>query len=201
MMTRFAPLLCALMLPIAGYSADASASASAVAQVQVLASALLKSMQAAPAVSMAERYRRLEPVIDQVFALPIMTRLSVGADWARFQPQQQADAIAAFRRYTIANYAHNFRSFSGQRFEVDSDALTHGAEKIVRTQLITPQDTPASLLYRMIAVDGVWKVVDVYYDGISQLTLHRVDFAGAVASGGAPALIAHLNKVSDDLLR
>ena len=68
---------------------------------------------------MTERYRRLEPVIKQVFGLPLMTRLSVGPEWANFSPEQQKALIAAFSRFTIANYAHNFRDFSGQKFEVD----------------------------------------------------------------------------------
>jgi phospholipid transport system substrate-binding protein len=50
-------------------------------------------------------------------------------------------------------------------------------------------------------VDGVWKVIDVYSDGVSQLVLRRSDFAAAIAAGGAPVLIAHLNKVSDDLMK
>jgi phospholipid transport system substrate-binding protein len=50
-------------------------------------------------------------------------------------------------------------------------------------------------------VDGTWKIIDVYYDGVSQLILHRSDFGAAMASGGAPALLAHLNQVSDGLLK
>jgi len=57
------------------------------------------------------------------------------------------------------------------------------------------------LLYRMREVDGAWKVIDVYSDGVSELTLRRDDFGAAIAAGGALALIAHLHKVSDDLLK
>jgi hypothetical protein len=44
-------------------------------------------------------------------------------------------------------------------------------------------------------------VIDVISDGVSQLALRRSDFAVAIAAGGAPALIAHLNKSSDALLK
>jgi phospholipid transport system substrate-binding protein len=50
-------------------------------------------------------------------------------------------------------------------------------------------------------VNGTWKVIDVYFNGVSQLILHRTEFAEAIASGGPPALIAHLNKVSDGLMK
>ena len=197
---KVAKLLCVLLLmPIADPS-YAAVSDPAVSQVQTLTAALLQSMQAGPAEPMTERYRRLEPVINQVIGLPLMTRLAVGPEWINFSPEQQNATIAAFSRFTVANYAHNFRDFSGEKFEID-DVASRGEDKIVRTRIIPVHDTPVNLLYRMREVDGVWKVIDVYSDGISELTLRRDDFVAAIAAGGAPALIAHLHKVSDELMK
>lgn len=200
MTSKFLMLLCAMLFMPVADPAYAEVSDPATSQVQTLTASLLKSMQAGSAISMTERYRNLEPVIKQVFGLPLMTRLSVGPEWANFPPEQQNALIAAFSRFTIANYAHNFRDFSGQRFEID-DVVSRGEEKIVRTRIIPAHDTPVNLLYRMREVDGVWKVVDVYSNGVSELALRRDDFAAAIAAGGAPVLIAHLNKVSDDLMK
>jgi phospholipid transport system substrate-binding protein len=201
MVTRFATLLCVLLVAPAANSAYAAASEPAVTQVQTLTSALLKAMKSGPHASVTERYRNLKPVIEQTFALPFMTRLSVGPDWAKFSPQQQTALVAAFSRYTIANYAHNFDDFNGQLFEVDDNVIDRGADKVVRSSITSPGGTPTSLLYRMREVDGTWKIVDVFFNGVSQLTLHRVDFASAIGAGGAPALIAYLNKLSDGLMK
>ena len=201
MMSRLVILPCAILLLSAAHSAYAAGGDPAVAPVRALSNSLLKEMKAGPGVSTPERYRDLEPVIEQAFALPLMTRLSVGPNWGSFQPQQQAALIAAFSRYTIANYAHNFHDFNGQKFDVDESVVNRGAEKIVRSRLESPNDTPVSFLYRMREVNGTWKIIDVYFNGVSQLILHRTEFAEAVASGGPPALIAHLNKVSDGLMK
>lgn len=198
---KFIVLLFGVLFTPVADSATAAVSDPAAVQVQTLSTSLLKSMRAGPAASMAERYRNLEPVIEQVFALPLMTRLAVGPDWANFSPEQQRALIAAFSRFTIANYGYNFRDFDGQRFEIDDNVSSRGDDKIVRTRLISPHDTPASLLYRMHEVNGIWKIVDVYYNGVSELTVRRTDFAAAIASGGAPVLIAHLNKASDGLMK
>jgi len=48
---------------------------------------------------------------------------------------------------------------------------------------------------------GGWKIVDVYYDAISQLTTRRSDFAAPLASGGARSLLSHLSATSDKLLQ
>ncbi len=195
------PLLCAALQMAVAASAFAAASDPAAVQVQALSNSLLKSMRAGPALSMTERFRDLEPVIEQVFALPLVTRLSVGPDWASFSPQQQKALIAAFTRFTVANYAHNFHDFDGQRFEIDANVLSRGADKIVRTQVLSPHDSPVSLLYRMREVDGSWRVIDVIANGVSALVLHRSDFDAAIAAGGASELIAYLNRASDDLMK
>jgi phospholipid transport system substrate-binding protein len=190
-----------LWAPFFAAAVTAAISDPAAMQVQTLTSSLLKSMRAGTAESMTERYRELEPVIERVFALPLVTRLSVGPDWANFSPDQQKDLIVAFTRYTIANYAYNFRDFDGQKFEIEDDVMSRGEEKIVRTRVIPSHDTPVSLHYRMREVDGTWKIIDVYSNGVSELALRRSDFSAAIAAGGAPVLIAHLNKVSDSLMK
>jgi len=200
MTPKFLMLLCVLLLMPVADPANPVVSDPAASQVQTLTASLLQSMQAGTAEPMTERYRKLEPVIHQVIGLPLMTRLAVGPEWTNFSPEQQNALIAAFSRFTIANYAHNFRDFSGQKFEID-DVASRGEDKIVRTRILPAHDTPVNLLYRMREVDGAWKVIDVYSDGISELTLRRDDFVAAIAAGGAPALIAHLHKVSDDLMK
>jgi phospholipid transport system substrate-binding protein len=192
-------LLGVLLFTLLSHSIAAVSDPAAI-QVQALNNSLLKSMHASTE-SMTERYRNLEPVIEQVFALPLVTRLSVGPQWTSFSPDQQAELIKAFTRYTVANYAHNFRDFDGEKFEIDDNVSNRGADRIVHTRIIPAHDTPVSLLYRMQEVDGNWKIIDVVSDGISQLALRRTDFASAIAAGGAPTLIAHLNKVSDGLLK
>jgi phospholipid transport system substrate-binding protein len=181
--------------------ARAATSDPAVNPVQTLTDSLLKSMRAGTTMSMTERYKQLQPVIEQVFAMPLVTRLAVGPEWTNFPADQQKALIAAYTRFTVANYAHNFHDFDGQKFEIDDNVLTRGDDKVVRTRVIPAHDVPVSLLYRMHEVDGSWRVIDVISDGVSQLALRRSDFAVAIAAGGAPALIAHLNKSSDALLK
>jgi len=201
MTVRFGMLLAALFLMRVADSASATLSDPAVTQVQTLTHSLLQSMRAGRAESMAERYRNLEPVIERVFALPLATRLAVGLDWATFSPQQQKAVVAAFTRLTIANYACNFREFDGQKFEINDNVQTRGTDEIVRTRVIPVHDTPVNVLYRMHEVNGIWRIVDVYSNGVSELALQRSEFTTLLASGGAPVLIAHLNESSDSILK
>lgn len=200
-MSRGVRLLAMLLLMAAAWPSSAAESDDpAAAQVESLHAGLLKTMKSAPSVSMNERYRDLKPVIEQVYALPLMLRYSIGPDWLKFSPEQQQSLIAAFTRYTIANYLQNFRGFNGERFVLEG-VTSRGDEKIVSTRLVPVHDAPVPLLYRMRNVEGTWKIVDVIAEGVSSLAIRRSDFSSALAAGGVPVLIEHLDKVSADLMK
>jgi phospholipid transport system substrate-binding protein len=202
MRLRLRPLL--LQLVVTGALLTGAAYAAldpAATQIESLDNALLASMKARPTLTMAERYRQLAPVIERTFDLPVMTAFAVGSAWANFSSEERQALIGAFTRLTIASYAHNFTSFNGERFEIQPDVAVRGVDKIVQSRLISPQSAPVNLTYRMRESAGSWRIIDVYYGAISQLTTRRADFAAPIASGGASGLIAHLNSLSDDLLR
>ncbi len=198
------PLLVSLLaLAIAPLAAGPARAAPDPASSQIASfdNALVESMQQGPSLGAKGRYRKLAPVIERTFDLPTMTRFAVGPAWSGFSKAQQQAAIDAFGRLTIASYAHNFNSYGGERFEIEPNVQTRGPDKIVQTHMIRPHDAPVALIYRMRESGGAWKVIDVYYGAISQLTTRRSDFAAPVASGGAAGLVAHLDALVDNLMK
>ena len=95
----------------------------------------------------------------------------------------------------IGQYATNFDSFSGEKFTIDPEVETRGTDRLVRTTLIQPHEEPIAIAYRLRASGGSWKIVDVFYrNSISQLATRRSDFSRVLATGGAKALIRHLDR-------
>jgi phospholipid transport system substrate-binding protein len=197
------PLLAAiaalLLAPLAAAPAHAADPASS--QIETLDSALIDAMKAGSSLTAKARYAKLEPVVERTFDLPAMARFAVGMAWSGFTPAQQQQVVESFSRLTISSYAHNFNKFSGERFSVNPTVLARGPYKVVQTQLIRTNDAPVSLAYQMHDAGGVWKVLDVQTNGISQLTTKRADFAAPIASSGAAGLISHLNALADKQLR
>jgi phospholipid transport system substrate-binding protein len=193
-------VLLALTLAL-GAAASSAADAPPESQVESLDNALLESMKAGPTSTATSRYRNLAPVVEKVFDLRAMTAFAVGPAWGGFSTEEQQAAIGAFTRLTIASYAHNFHEFGGEKFEIDANVVTRGPDKIVQTKLYSPGKEPTKLNYRMRNSNGAWKIIDVYYGSISQLTIRRSDFAAPLAAAGAKGLIAHLNSLSDDLIK
>lgn len=172
----------------------------ATARIDSFDQALIATLKAGPALGAQGRYRKLSPIVEATFDLPLMTRFAVGPTWTAMTPADQQALVRAFARLTTASYAHNFDRFGGERFEVDPKVATRGPDRIVQSRLVTPGRT-VMLTYRMRQSGGGWKVVDVSYDGISQLATRRADFQSALASGGAKSLLTRLAALSDKLLR
>lgn len=167
------------------------------APVQMLDEGLLAIMKGGSGMGQQGRIAKIGPVVDQTFDIPLITRLSVGPDWVKVAPADQTALVAAMRRMTVAQYASNFSSWSGQSFTIDPKVETRGADKLVRTTLSAPKDDAVPIAYRLRQSGGKWRVIDVYYrNAISQLATRRADFAGVFAKGGARALISHLDALA-----
>ena len=185
--------------------AQAAAATIAVAQVndpaqapvQALNDGLLGLMKAGKPAGIKGRVAAIAPVVDRVYDLPLMTRLAVGSAWTTIGAADQVALIAAFRRMTISQYACNFDGFSGQSFAIAPKVDVRGTDRLVRTTLNSRGAAPIAIAYRLRPNNGSWRIIDVFYrDSISQLATRRADFSAILASGGAKALVAHMNALS-----
>jgi len=186
-----------------GVAAENSPLDPAAKRVEGFYTVLLDSMRRATELGVQGRYKVLEPAVDAAFDVPEMTRLTVGPAWTTISEPDRQKVIAAFRRMTIANYAANFDDYGGQQFSVDPNVVERNGEKIVRSQMRTPDGkTPIPFVYRMHASGDGWKAVDVYLNGvISQLAARRADFSSTLQSGGASLLAEKVNGLADNLVK
>jgi phospholipid transport system substrate-binding protein len=147
------------------------------------------------------RFQKLAPAVDAAFNIPVMVQFVVGPSWSTMSPADQQAVTAAFRRYTIADYAHNFDSFNGERFVINPSVIVRGADHVVQTMLYPAKGDAVTLNYRMRQVGDSWKIVDVFLQGyVSELSTRRSDYAATVASGGGAALAKKLNALASSLL-
>ena len=189
-------LVVTLFASVPARAADAGAD-----RIQAFYNSLLDTMKKGPQLGMQGRFQALGPAVDATFDIPAMIQFIVGPGWSGMKDADKTALIAAFRRMTIANYAANFTSYEGEQFNVDSNVQQRGPDKIVQTTLVPKNEKPIALIYRMRESSGGWKVIDVFLNGfVSTLAMRRSDFASTLARGGASALVAKMNQISDGLL-
>jgi phospholipid transport system substrate-binding protein len=182
-------------------SVPARAADPAADRIQSFYNSLLDTMKRGPQLGMQGRYHALEPAVDAAFDIPAMIQFIVGPGWSGMNDSDKSNMIAAFRRMTIANYAANFTSFDGEQFNVDPQVQQRGPDRLVQTTLVPRGQKPVPLVYRMREASGNWKIIDVFLNGyVSELAMRRSDFTATLAKGGAAALVAKMNQISDGLL-
>ena len=164
-----------------------------------LYAALDAAMRSGRAVPFAERFEALAPVVDRVFDLETVLKVSVGPRWDSMDAALRAKLLKTYRRFTIATYVANFDKFDGEQFEVKPGFRKSGNDHVVATEVIAGKQR-MRLDYVMRSFDGSWRVVDVLLDGsISRVAVQRSDFRKILVNGDAEALIASLRRKIADL--
>jgi phospholipid transport system substrate-binding protein len=154
--------------------------------------ALLGVMKNSETLGYQGRYDQLAPALVELFDLAFMAEKSVGRHWKTASPEDRAILVDTFSRYTIANYAGRFSSYSGQHFETLQEEPSARGTLLVRTRLVDPDGgDDVNLDYRLRAIDGSWKIIDVYLNGtVSELALRRSEYSSMIKREGFQALLA-----------
>jgi phospholipid transport system substrate-binding protein len=176
-------------------SQPASAATDAKSTIDTFDNALMDVMKSAEKLGYKGRYDKFEPVISKIYDIPLMTRISVGPQWASLTPDQQVKVTEAFKQLSVATYASRFDGYGGEQFQITGEAPANGGDDVVDTKLVRPNDEPVELNYRLRKSGDDWKIIDVYLSGtISQLANYRSEFAATLRSGGADALVTLINQ-------
>jgi len=189
--------------PAGSFVARAQA-AGPIAPIEQLQQGLLQVMRQGKATPFAQRASGLTPIVQRVFDLPAILRVSVGPAWFRLTPDEQGRLLNVFQQYTVATYVQAFDSYDGQRFVVSPQTRSlAGGTQVVHTQIIPRSGETHAIDYVMRrAPDGAWKATDVLADGtISRVAVQRSDFSAMLAQGGAAALEASLQRKTAMLAR
>lgn len=158
---------------------------------------LLQVMTEADSLGFSGRVDALDPVLAETFDFHTIARIVTGKHWKMLDEDQRAEFIAVFGALSAATYASNFDGFSGEVFE------TIGAEEkrgniLVKTVIVRVDDDPVTLDYVLRDSDGMWRIVNVIANGVSDLSLKRADYTAVINSEGFNSLVTKLSgKIAD----
>jgi phospholipid transport system substrate-binding protein len=166
----------------------------AVETVGNLHATLLAVMKEGPKIAFKDRFDRLAPVITMSFDLPFIAKAALGNHWDTVDASSRSRFVEVFSRLSIATYAANFDSYSGERFKILSEkVLDHGRIQ-VKSQIIRSVGGEVSLDYILRPVDRQWRIINVIANGVSDLALKRADYNQFLKTKGFDALLDKLNE-------
>lgn len=139
---------------------------------------------------------RVRPTLEKYFNFQSITRRAIGPGWRQFTPEQQARTISLFTDLVIRTYA--------DRFEVGTrPGITYAKARIPDASRPALRELPTTIdyagkkytvIYRVEQAGDNWRVYDVIIEGVSMIANWRSQLDPIFQKGGAPAVIASLEK-------
>ncbi len=160
--------------------------------VQTLQKTLLQVMKNAENSDFSERYNNLAPVIEKTHDLQRIARIAVGRYWKTMTPDQRQRYSQLFYELSIATYARQFNDYHDQRFIIDG-TVPLGSQALVKTRLLQKNGKTIRLNYTVRLNRDQWRIVNVTFDGISDLALKRAQYVSIIRKGGINNLLTELN--------
>ena len=155
---------------------------------------LLTVMRDAKQLKYAGRRDLLRKTLFDVYHLPVMARIAVGAHWRSLSPAQQETLVTHFSDLTLATYANRFNGWSGEKFEMRGVDPVREKTVLVKTAIIRPNDNPVEINYLMRQFEAGWKVIDVFLkESYSELATKRSEYSSILRREGFDELIRQLD--------
>ena len=188
LLSALAALLIVGATPVLAHAAEADP---VIARIQSLDDALVAGAKAGNLSS-----PKVRETLRESFNLTVMAQVAVGAPWATMSDKEHAAVVEAMSRYTEARYAREFRDFNNQTIVIDPAVQSRGPDRLVKAEIREKGEPPLKLGYRLREYNGQWRIIDVIYNGVSQLATQRSEFAETIRTGGAAALVKSLDQAT-----
>ncbi len=189
------------ILPVGAAIAADAGSGTPESVVGSVDDALLQAMKGGAKLGYQGRFDLLAPVLATAFDFHGMTRMAVGSAWTGLAPAQQEALVQAFTRFSIANYARQFDSYSGEQFRITGRSEPPQGV-VVQTVMALTEGDPVKFNYLLHQVEGAWRIIDIYLDGtISQLAVRRSEFAAVLGKSGPGGLLQLLDEKTQAMAR
>jgi phospholipid transport system substrate-binding protein len=162
--------------------------------VEKLHTTLLAVMKDGDKIGYQGRFDQLAPVIKSSFDMPFISRTALGKYWETFNNEQRSRFVEAFTRMSIATYASNFDSYSGESFKMVGEKEASGGRILIQSHLIKSDGGKVQLDYLLHRIGRQWRIVNIIAEGVSDLALKRADYSAFLKNNGFEALLKRINE-------
>jgi phospholipid transport system substrate-binding protein len=140
--------------------------------------------------TLAERVR---PLLEKDFSFELVTRQAIGPGWRQFSAGDQQKITDLFSRLVIRIYAARVVGTQRPNITYGKTVSLAPDRCEISTRVAVPNgDKPYAVVYRLINLNGVWRIYDVLIEGVSFVANYRAQFDDLVRRGGAAAVIKSL---------
>ncbi|MBL4748026.1 MAG: ABC transporter substrate-binding protein [Magnetovibrio sp.] len=150
----------------------------------------------AKGISRSDRIIRFREILNTNFDVPLIGKWVLGRYWRGATDDEKKTYLALFQNYIVVTYIERFDQYSGAKLNVLNSIVNPGKDTLVMTEINRPAGgDPIRVNWRVRATSDVYKIIDVYVEGISMSLTQRKEFASVLRNSRSK--ISSLN----DMLR
>jgi len=180
----------ALAFWVSPVSANAAQSGDVTAQVFIegLADEAVQALTA-EGVTRSERVSRFRELLSHNFDVPMIGKWVLGRYWRTATDGEKEEYLKLFEDYVVITYVERFDQYSGEVIKVVKSVADPGKDALVFSEIHRPTGgEPIRIDWRVRSHSDIYKIIDVYVEGISMSQSQRKEFTSVIrANGGTVA--------------
>ena len=123
----------------------------------------------------ASRRQQLKRALGERFAFDEMAKRSLGAQWQKRTASEQQEFVRLFTDLLEGAYLSKLEEYSGEKIQFVNERQEKDFAE-VNTKVVNRKGEDFALDYRLMNMNGDWKVTDVVIENISVVNNYRSQF-------------------------
>ncbi|MEI6826423.1 MAG: ABC transporter substrate-binding protein [Desulfuromonadales bacterium] len=145
-----------------------------------------------------ERRQALKKVINAIFDYSEMSKQSLGKHWNERTPGERHQFTDLFALLLENSYLSKIESYNNEKIVYLKETLDDNYAEI-KSKIVTAKRDEYTLDYRLLSVNGTWKVYDIVIEGVSMVSNYRAQFNRVINDKGYSGLVKVLQTKTSEI--
>ena len=145
----------------------------------------------------AQRRAMIRRIAAEIFDFTEISQRSLARHWPARTPAEREEFVRLFGDLLEHAYITKIEGYSGEKI-LYAGETEDGDQAVVKTRIVTKQDTTIPVDYRMLRKGERWRAYDVYIEGVSLVANYRSQFNAIIQRTGYPDLVTKLRAKQDE---
>ena len=147
-----------------------------------------------------DRRAAVRQVANEIFDFSETAKRSLARHWAARSQAEREEFVQLFGDLLERSYISKIELYGGEKIKFVGE-VTDPDGAIVRTRLVTRQDTEIPIDYRMHARGDKWLVYDVLIEGVSLISNYRTQFNKIITTSSYQELVRKMKSKQEEFIQ
>ena len=147
-----------------------------------------------------DRRAAVRQVANEIFDFSETAKRSLARHWAARSQAEREEFVQLFGDLLERSYISKIELYGGEKIKFVGETIEPDGA-IVRTRLVTRQDTEIPIDYRMHARGDKWLVYDVLIEGVSLISNYRTQFNKIITTSSYQELVRKMKSKQEEFIQ